>query len=165
MARTMSVCMVPVLVLVVSAMVWAGVRADLVVVKKSESRLYLLKSGRVIKSFHVVFGAHPKGHKHQRGDERTPEGRYTLDYKNAHSAFYKSIHISYPNRRDRKRAARMGVDPGGAIMIHGQKNGWDWLSFLSRYFNWTDGCIALSNEDMDEVWKAVGVGTPIEIKP
>ena len=139
--------------------------ADKVLVKKSDKTLYLLKNGQVLKKFHVVFGAHPKGHKQKRGDERTPEGNYTLDYKNAHSKFYKSIHISYPNKRDRARARKAHVDPGGSIMIHGEKNGWEWLSFISHYFNWTDGCIAVKNREMDEIWKAVKPGTPIEIRP
>ncbi|MBS0013677.1 MAG: L,D-transpeptidase family protein [Desulfobacterales bacterium] len=140
-------------------------KADMVVVDKSESRLYLKRSGQIIKQYHVVFGPDPEGHKQQEGDGRTPEGRYVLDYKNADSDFYKSIHISYPNRADQKRAARSGVDPGGEIMIHGQKNGAGWLTTISKYFNWTEGCIAVSNRAMDEIWQAVDAGTPIEIKP
>ena len=113
----------------------------------------------------TTFGANPKGHKLQQGDERTPEGQYLLDYKNANSLYYKSIHISYPNERDRQEARRLGVDPGGDIMIHGQKNGYEGLSFLAQWFNWTNGCIALTNKDMDSVWEAVPPGTPIEIRP
>jgi murein L,D-transpeptidase YafK len=149
----------------IPTMAFALPQADLVLVKKSEARLYLLKSGKVFRKYPVVFGAHPKGHKLQKGDERTPEGRYFLDYKNAHSRFYKSIHISYPNKSDRERARKAHVNPGGAIMIHGQKNGWGWASFIAQHFNWTDGCIAVSNKDMDEIWDAVKGGTPIEIKP
>ncbi len=147
------------------AIVFAFPRIDLVRVKKSEAKLYLMKSGKIVRVYHVVLGAHPKGHKQKKGDERTPEGWYVLDYKNAHSAFYKSIHISYPNRADRERARKAHVNPGGAIMIHGQKNGWGWASFIAQHFNWTDGCIAVTNKDMDEIWNAVKVGTPIEIKP
>jgi murein L,D-transpeptidase YafK len=139
--------------------------ADMVIVEKSESRLYLMRDGKAFASFHVVFGSNPKGHKQQKGDERTPEGKYVLGYKNAGSAFYKSIHISYPNAKDRKEARKHGVDPGGDIMIHGQKNGFEGLSFLIQRFNWTNGCIALSNTDMDSVWNAVPPGTPIEIRP
>jgi murein L,D-transpeptidase YafK len=139
--------------------------ADLVLVDKSESKLYLLKNGKVIGEYRVAFGANPKGHKQKEGDERTPEGRYVLDYKNEDSAFYRSIHISYPNERDKKRAKEAGVDPGGLIMIHGQKNGLGWLSKVAQNFNWTDGCIAVSNTAMDEIWEAVSLGTPIEIKP
>jgi murein L,D-transpeptidase YafK len=139
--------------------------ADRVLVEKSKSRLYLMREGEAFASFRVAFGSNPKGHKQAQGDGRTPEGRYILDYKNAGSAFYKSIHISYPNAKDRKEARKQGVDPGGDIMIHGQKNGYGRLSFLVQRFNWTNGCIALSDRDMDLVWNAVKPGTPIEIKP
>jgi murein L,D-transpeptidase YafK len=139
--------------------------ADEVLVVKSESRLYLLKGGEELASFRVAFGGNPKGHKQQGGDGRTPEGRYVLDYKNAGSAYYKSIHVSYPNIKDRESAKKRDVSPGGDIMIHGQKNRWGWLSPIAQRFNWTDGCIALTNKEMDVVWKAVKVGTPIEIKP
>jgi murein L,D-transpeptidase YafK len=142
-----------------------GEKADFVLVIKSEATLYLKKDGRTLKKYRVAFGAQPKGHKQQQGDERTPEGRYLLDYKKADSAFYKAIHVSYPDARDTKRARAAGVDPGGQIMIHGQKNGLGWLSFITQHFNWTDGCIAVSNQAMDEIWVAVDAGTPIEIKP
>lgn len=140
-------------------------KADFVVVKKSESRLYLMTEGRIIKKYHVVFGANPKGHKRKKGDKRTPEGLYVLDYKKEDSAFYKSIHISYPNEADAKQAKQRGVDPGGMIMIHGQRNDLAWLSLGIQRFNWTDGCIAVSNKDMDEIWQAVEEGTPIKILP
>ena len=139
--------------------------ADMVVVEKSKSRLYLMREGEAFASFRVAFGSNPKGHKQEQGDGRTPEGRYILDYKNSGSAYYKSIHISYPNAKDRKEARKRGVDPGGDIMIHGQKNGYGRLSILVQRFNWTNGCIALSDRDMDTVWNAVEPGTPIEIRP
>ena len=140
-------------------------KADAVLVVKSESRLYLLRNERPFASFHVTFGGNPKGHKQQLGDQRTPEGKYTLGYKNANSAFYKSIHISYPNAEDRARASKRGVSPGGEIMIHGQPNGWGSFGWAIQLFNWTDGCIALTDRDMDRVWAAVETGTPIEIRP
>ncbi|MGD9229128.1 MAG: L,D-transpeptidase family protein [Desulfobacterales bacterium] len=140
-------------------------KADAVLVIKSEKRLYLLQGGEPFASFRVSFGSNPKGHKQEQGDGRTPEGRYILDHKNPGSAYYKSIHISYPNAKDRKEARKRGVDPGGDIMIHGQKNGYGRLSFLVQRFNWTNGCIALSDRDMEIVWNAVKPGTPIEIKP
>ncbi len=140
-------------------------KADLVVVKKNEKRLYLYKGNQVLKEYRVSFGSNPKGHKIQEGDEKTPEGRYYLDYKNADSAFYKSIHISYPNEEDSKRSSEKGVSPGGQIMIHGQKNGFGFFGFITQFFNWTDGCIALKNSEMDEVWSSVKVNTPIVIKP
>lgn len=140
-------------------------KADMVLVVKSESKLYLLKNDKVLREYKAAFGANPKGHKQQEGDERTPEGIYLLDYKNENSDFYKSIHISYPNEKDKKYAKEAGVDPGGDIMIHGQKNGFGWLSSFNQKFNWTHGCIAVSNSAMDEIWEAVSVGTLIEIKP
>ncbi|MDJ0721632.1 MAG: L,D-transpeptidase family protein [Desulfobacterales bacterium] len=143
----------------------AGPQADLVLVVKSEKRLYLLQNGDVVASFRVAFGRNPNGHKEQQGDERTPEGRYVLDHKNPHSNFYKSIHISYPDAADHARARKKGVDPGGDIMIHGQRNGYERWEWFTQLVNWTDGCIALKNRDMDFVWNAVKVGTPIEIRP
>lgn len=151
--------------LVVPSPLMAVEKADLVLVVKSERRLYLKRGGEVMKSYHVAFGANPSGHKQQEGDERTPEGRYVLDYKKADSAFYKAIHISYPNEEDRRRAKAAGVSPGGFIMIHGQKNGLGGLAWLTQRFNWTDGCIAVTNAEMDEIWARVAAGTPIEILP
>jgi len=140
-------------------------KADLVVVNKSKTRIYLIKDNKVFKSFRISLGADPKGHKQQEGDERTPEGRYTLDYKKSDSAFYKAIHISYPNENDVIRARELGVDPGGEIMIHGQKNQLSKISFTKQSRSWTDGCIAVTNSAMDEIWKSVDAGTPIIIKP
>ncbi|MCF6256286.1 MAG: L,D-transpeptidase family protein [Gammaproteobacteria bacterium] len=142
-----------------------GGEVDSVLVDKSEKKIYLLSEGKPLKEYDVVFGENPKGHKQQEGDERTPEGKYILDYRKADSSFYKAIHISYPNEEDKARARKIGVDPGGLIMIHGQKNGFGWLSWLMQWFNWTDGCIAVTNAEMDEIWKLVEVGTPIEIRP
>jgi murein L,D-transpeptidase YafK len=140
-------------------------KADQVLVVKSESRLYLIKEGDVFASFPVSFGGDPKGHKQERGDGRTPEGCYVLDYKNPNSSFYKSIHVSYPNAQDRRTAQKRGAEPGGDIMVHGQPNRWGWVSPVLQLFNWTNGCIALSNTNMDHVWDAVDVRTPIEIRP
>lgn len=151
-------------VLFLPAVVFAQ-KADLVVVRKSGSRLYLEHGGKTFASFQVSFGSQPKGHKQREGDERTPEGRYVLDAKNAKSAFYRSIHISYPNAQDVASAKARGVKPGGQIMIHGQKNGFGWLAPVTQRFNWTDGCVGLSNNDMDAVWSAVDVGTAVQIYP
>jgi len=140
-------------------------KADLVVVEKSKTRLYLMKDNKILKSFRVALGAKPKGHKVKEGDERTPEGRYILDYKKADSGFYKAIHISYPNEDDIKHAEELGVDPGGQIMIHGQKNSMSKVAFTRQSRNWTDGCIAVTNSAMDIIWNAVDAGTPIIIKP
>ena len=165
MKATSKIIITAIAFLLCSGMAYSEQTADLVLVVKSESRLYLIRKGEKFATFRVAFGSNPKGHKQQQGDERTPEGRYTLDYKNANSAYYKSIHITYPNAKDRENARKRGVDPGGAIMIHGQRNGYEGLSTFAQLFNWTNGCIALNNPDMDVVWKAVKPGTPIEIKP
>ena len=140
-------------------------KADTVVVIKSQSKLFLKRNGRVLREFRVALGENPEGHKQQQGDERTPEGNYTLDFKKEDSAYYRSIHISYPNEADKEHARRSGVHPGGMIMIHGQKNGAGHLAQMTQRFNWTDGCIAVTNEEMDQIWQSVDVGTPIVIKP
>jgi len=165
MKRIAKVFIGTLLALSFSTVVYSAEKADRVLVDKSESRLYLIRNNEVFASFRVKFGANPKGHKQQLGDERTPEGKYTLGYKNAGSSFYKSIHISYPNARDQEVARKLGVSPGGDIMVHGQPNGWGSYSPLIQLFNWTDGCVGLKNSDMDIVWDAVEPGTPIEIRP
>lgn len=141
------------------------VYADEVLVVKSERTLYLKRAGQLLGAYPIALGPMPRGHKEREGDERTPEGQYTLDFKNADSRYYKSIRISYPNREDRARARELGVDPGGDIMIHGQPAEAEWETDTAQLFNWTNGCIAVSNEAMDEIWRAVPVGTPIEILP
>jgi murein L,D-transpeptidase YafK len=142
---------------------WADI--DFVRVIKSQNKLQLMESGTVKHEFHAVFGENPKGHKQQEGDKKTPEGLYTLDYKKENSSYFKAIHVSYPNATDTEAAKKRNVSPGGQIMIHGQKNGFGWLSSITQRFNWTNDCIALSNNDMQTVWRLVKVGTPIEIKP
>jgi murein L,D-transpeptidase YafK len=139
--------------------------ADSVLVIKSQRRLFLLRDGKPWKVYRVALGPKPWGPKQQAGDERTPEGHYLLDYKLRDSRFHKAIHISYPNAEDRERARKLGVDPGGQIMIHGQPNGSELPPWEAQQFNWTDGCIAVTNAEMDEIWSLVEVGTPIEIRP
>lgn len=151
--------------MLLSSFSFAQEKADFVLVEKSKNLLTLFKSQKVIGTYHVVFGGNPVGHKQQEGDNKTPEGRYMLDSKNANSAYYKSIHISYPNSKDIANAKAKGVSPGGAIMIHGQKNGFGWAAAATQKTNWTLGCIALTNEDMEVIWKSVNVPIPIEIKP
>lgn len=143
----------------------AGVTADLVVVHKSERLLSLVKDGAVQKSYRVALGRNTHGHKMQEGDGRTPEGRYTIDARNANSGFFRALHVSYPNAADRDRARSSHVSPGGDIMVHGIKNGFGWLGRLHRLVDWTNGCIAVSNEEMLEIWRAVPAGTAIEIHP
>lgn len=140
-------------------------RVDLVRVDKSERRMELLAKGKVLRSYRIALGANPVGQKQREGDERTPEGRYVLNWRNPKSAAYKSIHISYPDDRDEAAARAMGVSPGGMVMIHGQINGFGWMSPLVQWFDWTNGCIAVNNAEMEEIWAMVENGTPIEIDP
>ncbi|MFC0703911.1 L,D-transpeptidase catalytic domain [Marinobacter persicus] len=137
-----------------------------VLVRKAERRLYLLDDNqRAVRSYRVSLGDDPEGHKLSEGDERTPEGDYVLDWRLPDSDFYKSIHISYPNERDRELADAWGLDPGGSIMIHGLPNNAGDMAFAYVGLDWTDGCIAVSNEAMDEIWALVDNGTPIRIEP
>lgn len=137
---------------------------DLVWVVKSERKMYLVDGDEVIREYNISLGANPEGHKEQKGDERTPEGRYVLDYTKNDSSFYRSMHISYPNQSDRIDAWNRGVSPGGSIMVHGLKNGHERLADISHHFDWTDGCIAIKNHEMDEFLNLVRVGTPISIQ-
>ena len=143
----------------------AAFRADKVVVIKSERRLLLVRSGAVIGAYRIALGHEPVGPKAREGDGRTPEGSYRLDWRNARSRFYKSIHISYPSRADRARARRDGVSPGGDIMIHGLPNGYAIIGSVHAGWDWTEGCIAVTNREIDQIWSAVADGTPIEIRP
>ena len=140
-------------------------RADYVVVDKSDRKLYLYKAGRVLREFPVSLGQMPNGPKQREGDFRTPEGKYFLDARNTNSDYFLSIQVSYPNEADRARAAAEGVDPGGQIMIHGWPN--EPKYDLRRYqaTDWTDGCIAVSNADMVDIWLMTRESTPIEIRP
>ena len=140
-------------------------KADRVIVLKKERTLELLSQGKIIKTYKVALGGEPAGPKARQGDHRTPEGSYILDRRNAHSQFYKSIHISYPGAADRAHAAKLHVSPGGDVFVHGLPNGYGWVGKEHRLKDWTDGCIAVTNEEMDEIWHAVPDGTPIEIKP
>jgi murein L,D-transpeptidase YafK len=136
-----------------------------VIVRKAERRLYLMNGEDVVRSYRISLGDNPEGHKLYEGDKRTPEGDYTLDWRNAESDFHKSIHISYPSERDRELARAWGLDPGGSIMIHGLPNDAGDLAFAYVGLDWTDGCIAVTNEEMDEIWQLVSNGTPISIHP
>jgi murein L,D-transpeptidase YafK len=139
--------------------------ADSVLVVKSERKLYLLKAGRVLRTFDVSLGLMPVGPKHREGDMRTPEGRYTLEERNANSDFFLSIKVSYPNAADRARAQTAGDDPGGQIMIHGLPNTPRYDARRYHGWDWTDGCIAVSNSDMVDIWLMTRESTPIEIRP
>lgn len=139
--------------------------ADRILIDKSERKLYLLKAEEILRSFDISLGLMPEGPKQQSGDFRTPEGRYTIEAKHSESDFFLALKVSYPNEADRARAVRLGVDPGGQIMIHGMPN--EPKMDESRYlgWDWTDGCIAVSNSDMLDIWLATAESTPIEIRP
>lgn len=139
--------------------------ADRVVVVKSAHALTLYSGEQILKSYKVALGRGPSGPKDHQGDHKTPEGQYILDQKNAKSRFHLALHVSYPNAADRQRAQKEGLDPGGAIMVHGVPRGLGWLGSLQHTIDWTDGCIAVSNSEIEEIWRLVPIGTPIEIKP
>jgi murein L,D-transpeptidase YafK len=138
---------------------------DHLVVYKGQRKLVLLSHGKEVRSYRVALGGDPVGPKRQQGDHRTPEGSYVLDSRNAHSKYYKAYHISYPNLQDTARAKKIGGSPGGDIMLHGLPKGYGWVGKDQALHDWTDGCVAVSNEEMDEIWRLVPVGTPIDIKP
>jgi murein L,D-transpeptidase YafK len=140
-------------------------RATLIVIEKSARRLTLFRNTDVLKSFDVALGSAPSGPKQQEGDGRTPEGAYAIDFMNARSRFHLALRISYPNAADRASAQRQGVSPGGDIMIHGLPNGLGWLSGLHLWRDWTDGCIAVTDRQIDDIWPLVDVGTAVEIRP
>jgi murein L,D-transpeptidase YafK len=142
-----------------------ALRANRVIVLKRQRTLQLLKDGKVIKSYKVALGANPVGPKTKQGDHKTPEGSYFLDSRNSHSHFYKALHISYPNARDRTIARQKGVSPGGDVFVHGLPNGYGFVGASHSLKDWTDGCVAVTNEEMDEIWRVVPNGTPIEIRP
>jgi murein L,D-transpeptidase YafK len=142
--------------------------ADKVVVKKSQRKLELHNNGRVIREYRIALGGAPDGHKFREGDERTPIGDYFLNWRNPNSNFYKSIHISYPNERDKLVSRSLGYSsPGGMIMIHGLPNYVRSEALRQQYANcdWTQGCIAVQNHEIDEIWSMVRDGTPIKILP
>jgi murein L,D-transpeptidase YafK len=138
---------------------------DHVVVYKHERRMVLLSQGKELRSYRVALGGEPSGPKRRQGDHRTPEGLYVLDSRNPNSHFYKAFHISYPTSKDIAAAKKLGVSPGGDIMLHGLPKEYAFVGKAHTLHDWTDGCIAVSNEEMDEIWTLVRVGTPIEIKP
>jgi murein L,D-transpeptidase YafK len=139
--------------------------ADHVIVKKAERRLELHRNGEVFRSFPIALGANPEGHKQREGDQRTPEGAYRLDWRNVNSAFFLAMRVSYPNAEDIRRARERGVKPGNNIMIHGLPNVPLHPSDHYLYADWTDGCIAVSNSAMIDIWLSVPDDTPITILP
>lgn len=143
----------------------APLHADRVVVLKKERTLQLLNQGKIIKTYKVALGGDPVGPKTRQGDHKTPEGVYVLDFRNPHSQFYRSIHISYPNAMESAAARQKGISPGGDVFVHGLPNGYRYVGAAHRLKDWTDGCIAVTDQEMDEIWLAIADGTPIEIRP
>jgi murein L,D-transpeptidase YafK len=140
-------------------------KAGLIVIVKSTRTMTLYRGNKVLETYHVALSREPVGPKERAGHHRVPEGDYVIDAKNAHSRFHLALHISYPNAADRKRARKLGVNPGGNIEIHGLESTFAWAGGLQRQINWTDGCIAVTNSEIEEIWRLVPVGTRVEIKP
>lgn len=142
-----------------------NVTADQVIVLKSQRKLRLIQAGKLLKQYSIALGHSPIGPKRRAGDGRTPEGHYRIDLRNSNSGYHLSLRISYPNARDRAQARAAGKKPGGALMIHGIKNGFGWIGRFHRLVDWTNGCIAVTNPEMDEIWRAVPKGTPVDLRP
>jgi murein L,D-transpeptidase YafK len=157
--------MVTAVVLLGSAYLSALPRADRIIVNKKEHTMELMHAGKVIKTYNIALGGNPVGPKTRQGDHRTPEGVYVIDSRNAQSRFHRSLHVSYPNAADRERARKLGVSPGGDIFIHGLPNGYGYIGAAHRLHDWTDGCIAVTDQEIEEIWKLVDNGTPVEIRP
>ncbi len=138
---------------------------DKVLIEKSDRRLTLISKDETIMSYKIALGGNPVGPKEKKGDKKTPEGFYTIESRNRHSDYHLSLRISYPNEDDKKRAKKMGVSPGGDIMIHGIKNGLSWVGGFHTAMDWTEGCIAVTNREMEEIARLVPNGTLVEIRP
>jgi tetratricopeptide (TPR) repeat protein len=138
---------------------------DRILIEKQERRLTLISKGKVLKTYQIALGGNPNGPKERQGDNKTPEGTYVIDSRNKNSRYHLSLHISYPNEKDRKRAKELGVSPGGDIMIHGIKNGFSWVGDLHAEVDWTKGCIAVTDEEIEEINKLAPNGTTVEIRP
>lgn len=161
--RTIPICL----------LAWTGVagqvspknqKADRIVIVKSAHTMTLMSGGHAIKTYKVALGD-PVAPKTQIGDKKTPEGVYFIDAKNPQSQFHRALHLSYPNASDRERARELGVRPGGDIVIHGLPRQYAWMGAAHRSIDWTTGCIAVTNPEIDEIWAEVEVGTPVEIRP
>lgn len=142
-----------------------AIKADRIVVDKSARTMTLMQGAKALKTYKVALSRKPLGAKEREGDHKVPEGEYVVDSKNAHSRFHLALHISYPNAADREKARKLGVRPGGNIEIHGLDSKYAWVGSLQRQVDWTDGCIAVTNPEIEEIWPLVPVGTPVEIRP
>ena len=140
-------------------------KVDHIVIVKSTRSLMLMSHEKVLRVYKVALSRQPVGAKDRAGDHKVPEGEYVVDYKVPHSRFHLALHISYPNAFDRERARKLGVQPGGDIEIHGLDSQYAWVGSIQRYVDWTDGCIAVTNPEIEEIYKLVSVGTLVEILP
>ncbi len=143
----------------------SDVRIDRLVVHKAQRQLLAYSNGELVKTYTIALGKVPVGKKEFEGDKKTPEGLYSINDKNPNSGYHKNLGISYPNEADKANASKAGKPAGGAIKIHGLRNGSGFIGKFHRWFDWTLGCIAVTDEEMDELYRAVEIGTPIEIKP
>ncbi|WP_223906176.1 L,D-transpeptidase family protein [Geobacter sp. AOG1] len=139
--------------------------ADKILIEKQARRLTLISKGEVLKTYKIALGGNPTGPKERQGDNKTPEGTYVIDSRNKGSLYHLALHVSYPNERDKKRAKELGVSPGGNIMIHGIKNGFSWVGDAHTEVDWTKGCIAVTDEEIEEIGKLASNGTLVEIRP
>jgi murein L,D-transpeptidase YafK len=140
-------------------------KADRIVVEKAARTMKLMRGSEVLRTYKVALSREPVGAKEREGDHRVPEGEYVIDSKNSHSRFHLALRISYPNAADMEKAHKRGVKPGGNIEIHGLDSKYAWVGSLQRQVDWTDGCIAVTNPEIEEIWRLVPVGTPLEIRP
>jgi murein L,D-transpeptidase YafK len=161
-------------VLILAGLAWADddqgslppdVIVDRIIVEKSFRRLTLVYNGSELKTYRIALGRNPVGNKERRGDNRTPEGTFRIDRRNEKSRFYRSLHISYPSRTNIEKARRHGVSPGGDIMIHGLPPEIESVESMDQLGDWTAGCVAVTNTEIDEIWRVVPDGAIIEIRP
>ncbi len=140
-------------------------RADRIVIEKAKRTLTLMSGGEILKVYKVALGGQPVGAKERQGDHKTPEGIYSVDRKNPNSIFHRALHLSYPSAGDRERARKLGVSAGGDVEIHGLGAKYGFVGSAHRLHDWTDGCIAVTNEEIDEIYALVEQGTVVEIRP
>jgi murein L,D-transpeptidase YafK len=142
-----------------------GTTIDRIVVEKSARKLSVFTNGERLKSYRIALGRNPVGAKEQEGDNKTPEGIYKVDSRNPQSDFHLGLHISYPSGADQARAAERGINAGFDIMIHGIQNGRGWIGAFHRLHDWTAGCVAVTDEEIEELWRVTADGTTVEIRP
>jgi murein L,D-transpeptidase YafK len=174
MSRKLAISMGVVAALLAVGALWAhapisplpsDTKVDLLVVNKSERQLLAYSHGQLLRSYRVALGREPRGPKSRQGDRRTPEGQYVIDSRNPRSSFHRALHVSYPSAADVERARVGGYDPGGEIMVHGIHNGLGWIGKAHRLVDWTVGCIAVTDPEIDELYRIVPDRTRIEIRP